>query len=30
VTPAVLKALAGKFNTMPITTPQEDLKAILG
>jgi hydroxylamine reductase len=30
VTPAVLKVLADKFNIMPISTPQEDLKAILG
>jgi len=30
VTPAALEVLAGKFNIMPISTPQEDLKAILG
>jgi len=30
VTPAVLKVLAEKFNIMPIGTPEEDLKAILG
>ena len=30
VTPAVLKVLADNFNIMPITTPQEDLAAILG
>ncbi|MFA6133593.1 MAG: hydroxylamine reductase [Phycisphaerae bacterium] len=30
VTPAVLKVLVDKFNIMPITTPAEDLKAILG
>ncbi|HRU05389.1 MAG TPA: hydroxylamine reductase [Candidatus Brocadiia bacterium] len=29
VTPAVLKVLVDKFNIMPITTPAEDLKAIL-
>ena len=29
VTPAVLKVLVEKFNIMPITTPAEDLKAIL-
>jgi hydroxylamine reductase len=30
VTPAALKVLADKFNIMPISTPQNDLKAILG
>jgi len=30
VTPAALKVLAEKFNLMPISTPQEDLRAILG
>jgi hydroxylamine reductase len=30
LTPAVLKVLVDKFNVMPITTPREDLKAILG
>ncbi len=30
VTPPVLKILADKFNIMPITTPEQDLKAILG
>jgi len=30
VSPAVLQVLAEKFNVMPITTPQADLKAILG
>jgi hydroxylamine reductase len=30
VTPAVLKVLVEKFNIMPITTPEQDLKAILG
>jgi hydroxylamine reductase len=30
VTPAVLKVLVDKFNIMPISTPQQDLKAILG
>ena len=30
VTPAVLKVLVEKFNVMPITTPEADLKAILG
>ncbi|MDD5676818.1 MAG: hydroxylamine reductase [Kiritimatiellae bacterium] len=29
VTPAVLKVLADKFAIMPITTPEQDLKAIL-
>ena len=29
VTPTVLKVLVDKFNLMPITTPQKDLKAIL-
>ncbi|OGS68217.1 MAG: hydroxylamine reductase [Elusimicrobia bacterium RIFOXYB2_FULL_62_6] len=30
VTPAVLKVLIEKFNIMPISTPTEDLEAILG
>lgn len=30
VTPAVLNVLVEKFNLTPISTPQEDLKAILG
>ncbi len=30
VTPAVLKVLVDKFNIMPISTPAQDLKAILG
>ena len=30
VTPNVLKVLVDKFNVMPITTPDADLKAILG
>jgi hydroxylamine reductase len=30
VSPAVLNVLVEKFNIMPITTPQQDLKAILG
>jgi hydroxylamine reductase len=30
VTPAVLKILQEKFNVMPVTTPEADLKAILG
>ena len=30
VTPAVLKVLVENFNIMPITTPEEDLAAILG
>ena len=30
VSPAVLKILADNFNIMPISTPAEDLKAILG
>jgi len=30
VTPPVLQTLADKFNLMPITTPEQDLKAILG
>jgi len=30
VTPAVLNVLVEKFNIMPITTPQQDLAAILG
>ncbi len=29
VTPAMLNILAEKFNIMPVTTPEEDLKAIL-
>ncbi len=29
VTPTVLNVLVEKFNIMPITTPDEDLKAIL-
>ena len=29
VTPTVLKVLVEKFNIMPITTPEADLKAIL-
>ncbi|MFB3891457.1 MAG: hydroxylamine reductase [Phycisphaerae bacterium] len=29
VSPAVLKVLVEKFNIMPVTTPQQDLKAIL-
>jgi len=29
VTPAVLKVLVEKFNLMPITTPEQDLKAML-
>jgi hydroxylamine reductase len=29
VTPPVLKVLVDKFNLMPTTTPEEDLKAIL-
>ena len=29
VTPAVLKVLVDNFNIMPITTPEEDLKAVL-
>ncbi|MBD3278877.1 MAG: hydroxylamine reductase [Candidatus Aegiribacteria sp.] len=30
LTPAALNVLVDKFNIMPITTPEEDLKAILG
>jgi len=30
ISPNVLKVLVEKFNIMPITTPEEDLKAILG
>jgi len=30
VTPAVLKVLVDKFNIKPISTPDEDMKAILG
>lgn len=30
VTPAVLNVLVEKFNIMPISTPEDDLKAILG
>lgn len=30
VTPGILDVLVDKFNIMPITTPDEDLKAILG
>ena len=30
VTPAVLNVLVEKFNVMPVTTPEADLKAILG
>jgi len=30
VQPSVFGVLASKFNIMPITTPQEDLAAILG
>jgi len=30
VTPAALKVLVDKFNIMPISTPESDLKAILG
>ncbi|MEO0080582.1 MAG: hydroxylamine reductase, partial [candidate division WOR-3 bacterium] len=30
VTPAQFRLLADRFNIMPITTPEEDLKAILG
>ena len=30
VTPAVLQVLVENFNIMPVTTPKEDLKAILG
>jgi hydroxylamine reductase len=30
ITPTVLGILVEKFNIMPITTPEADLKAILG
>jgi hydroxylamine reductase len=30
ITPNILKVLVEKFNVMPITTPEQDLKAILG
>jgi len=30
ITPNVLNVLVDKFNIMPIKTPDEDLKAILG
>jgi hydroxylamine reductase len=30
ITPAVLKVLVDNYNVMPISTPKEDLKAILG
>ena len=30
ITPNVLDVLVNDFNIMPITTPEEDLKAILG
>ena len=30
ITPAVLDVLVKNFNIMPITTPDQDLKAILG
>ncbi len=30
ISPNVLKVLVEKFNIMPITTPEEDLKAVLG
>jgi len=30
ITPSVLQILVDKFNIMPISTPEEDLKAILG
>ena len=30
ITPPVLKALVKNFNIMPVSTPEEDLKAILG
>jgi len=30
LTPAVVGALNAKFNIMPITTAEDDLKAILG
>jgi hydroxylamine reductase (hybrid-cluster protein) len=30
ITPAVLNVLVKNFNIMPISTPEQDLKAILG
>ena len=30
ITPNILNVLVEKFNVMPITTPEQDLKAILG
>jgi hydroxylamine reductase len=30
ITPNILNVLVEKFNIMPINTPDEDLKAILG
>ena len=30
ITPNILKVLVDKFNIMPIKTPDEDLKAIMG
>ena len=30
ITPNILNVLVEKFNVMPISTPDEDLKAILG
>jgi len=30
ITPNILSVLVEKFNVMPITTPEQDLKAILG
>ena len=30
ITPNILKVLVEKFNIMPIKTPDEDLKAIMG
>ena len=30
ITPGILSVLVEKFNIMPITTPDEDLKAIMG
>ena len=30
ISPAALAVLADKFNLMPITTPQQDLEAMLG
>jgi hydroxylamine reductase len=29
ITPNILKMLVERFNIMPITTPEEDLKAIM-